>query len=213
MTWDSDVLTDLQRTLVEPMNGGLSWASGLWTVQEVIDYTNHRQQRFLKHTGVVQGLADLFTVPNQPEHPLPADVIEIRRVVWHSPTDTFTPLPRGDFWEADHGLHGWPQTTVAIPSLYLVPEAPDLHLVIVPPSFDAGRLEVVYVARGEVLSNAGAILYAVPDECIPAIKYGILADMLSKTGRAQDVARALYCEQRFQLGVDIARLLLQGWAA
>ena len=44
-----------------------------------------------------------------------------------------------------------------------------------------------------------------------AIKYGVMADMLTKIGRAQDVTRATYCEARYQEGIEAAAILLAGW--
>jgi hypothetical protein len=34
--------------------------------------------------------------------------------------------------------------------------------------------------------------------------------MLSKIGRGQDMTRAQYAEQRFQEGIELARLMLKG---
>jgi hypothetical protein len=50
-----------------------------------------------------------------------------------------------------------------------------------------------------------------PNDFTPAIKYGVLADMLSKVGRGQDLTRAAYCESRYQEGVEAAKIMLSGW--
>ena len=207
--FDHELLTEAQNATAEPTNGGTSWASGLWTVQEVIDYANHRQHRFLKDSGILLGLADISTVPLTIQHPLPADCVEIHRVVWHSADDVFTPLFRGDAWEADNADPSWPYTTVTIPIVWLDMESPFGYFRTMPPVNDVGRLEIGYVALAETLSNAGAVDVQVPDEFAPAVKYGILADMFSKVGRANDPARAQYCEQRFELGILTAQMLIR----
>lgn len=50
-----------------------------------------------------------------------------------------------------------------------------------------------------------------PNDFTPAIKYGVLADMLTKVGRGQDLIRAAYCESRYQEGVEAAKIMLAGW--
>jgi hypothetical protein len=45
----------------------------------------------------------------------------------------------------------------------------------------------------------------IPDDFTWIVKWGALADLLSKDGPARDPQRAAYCEQRYQTGVAIAR--------
>jgi len=56
-----------------------------------------------------------------------------------------------------------------------------------------------------------AVTFTVSDDFCAAIKYGVLADMLSKVGRGQDPVRAAYCESRYQEGVEAAAVILAGW--
>lgn len=56
------------------------------------------------------------------------------------------------------------------------------------------------------------VVFEVPDEFVPVIKWGTMADMLNKVGRAQDTSRGAFCESRYQQGVEAAKLILQGWA-
>lgn len=57
----------------------------------------------------------------------------------------------------------------------------------------------------------GSVPLVVPGEFSAAIKYGVMADMLSKVGRGQDPIRAAYCESRYQEGVEAAAMMLAGW--
>ena len=56
------------------------------------------------------------------------------------------------------------------------------------------------------------VAFDVPDEFVPGIKWGTMADMLSKVGRAQDPARAAFCESRYRQSVEAAKMILNGWA-
>lgn len=56
------------------------------------------------------------------------------------------------------------------------------------------------------------VAFDLPDEFVPGIKWGTMADMLNKVGRAQDTSRAAFCESRYQQAVEAAKLILNGWA-
>jgi len=49
-------------------------------------------------------------------------------------------------------------------------------------------------------------LLPVPGNFVPYIKYGTMADMLSKEGEAHDEDRAKYCEGRFTEGIELAKM-------
>ena len=66
------------------------------------------------------------------------------------------------------------------------------------------------VSLSDLLDGTG-VLFNIPDDFVPYIKYGVYADMLGKTGRGQDLLRARYSEQRFQEGVVLTKALLEGW--
>jgi hypothetical protein len=72
----------------------------------------------------------------------------------------------------------------------------------------AGELTILCVALAGILDGLGEI-WTVPYEFVPAIKYGIMADMLNKVGRALWSTKARYCELRYQEGVMAATLLME----
>jgi hypothetical protein len=49
-------------------------------------------------------------------------------------------------------------------------------------------------------------LLPIPANLAWAVKYGIMSDMLSKEGEAQDTKRAKYCESRFNEGIELAKM-------
>ena len=91
----------------------------------------------------------------------------------------------------------------------MVAQGRPLVLQTAPATSSAGVLEVLYVSIGNLLSNTGIVL-DVPNELAPAIKWGVVADMLGKVGRGHDAPRAQLAESRYQLGVQAARLLVGG---
>jgi hypothetical protein len=207
---DTEFLNDLQWLLVEPQDGGVTWPSGLWTVAEVLASINRVQSEFLRRTEIT---AAWEITPNQvagdPIITVPQDYILALELIFQGPT-TAKPLTRSDEWELDRAIPTW-ETTTAEPIVYGDGIADDiLDLVIAPtPNVDS-RLYLLYVACGAPISNDGLTEFTVPDEAVVTILWGVLADLLDKVGRGEDLERARYCHQRFEEGVLIWILSLQG---
>lgn len=207
---DQDVLNEIQYATVEPVDAGQSFASGLWTVDEVIGYLNQVQVQFLGDTAALLQRTTLVAIPNTHRHRLPVNWILTQRVCWHGADGTFTELPRSDGWEADNGLPTWPYVTEPKPRVYMEAEAPIDQLQVAPGASDAGVVDLLYVGFGCTLGNAGETL-TVPDECAAAIKYGTLALMFGKIGRGYDPARAAYCQARYEQFVEAVQIMIAGW--
>lgn len=204
---DTEVMTELANATIEDV----AFASGLWTIAEILTYMNQRQQRFLKATRVTAATAIVAWVPGQPEAALPTDWIDTICGRWHSFADEkWFPIPQSDSFELDH-LTPDTALTVNPPQGMRASDLETLRVVLGPPPTAPGELEIVYVALAVALDNSG-IRFEVPDALVPYLKYGVLADMLSKAGRGQDLLRARYCEQRFEEGIALASSLLDGWA-
>jgi hypothetical protein len=94
-----------------------------------------------------------------------------------------------------------------------VGETPPLVIQIAPPNSDTGTLDLITVSRGAALNPVTPVLLTVPDDFAPFVKWGALADLLSKDGLAADPARALHCEKRWQQGIQIAKTASMVWSA
>lgn len=210
---DTDILREIQFHLVEDVDGGITWSSGLWTVNEVISYLNQRQYTMLKETGILMKRSDLLPInPGDIRRSVPPDLIATQRVVWKSndATPVYTEIPRSDLFEADHGFPSWQGTPGIRPKGYTDGDQATLLIGIYPVTSLAGNLQLLYVFLSAVLSNSG-ISVTVPDEFVPGLKYGVMADMLSKDGRGKDPQRAEYCEARYKETIEAGKLILRGW--
>lgn len=206
---DTELLNEIQYHMVETPNSGASFGSGLWSTDEVLNYINNRQRQFMAETGVILKQGTLTTTANQKRHALPQDFIEVTRAVWRTASRVRYGLTEADDWEIHHGQPTWEYVTAMVPSVYNVSDVPQLQIEIAPASYDDGVLELTYVALTDEVDGTG-IYFSVPDEFLPIIKWGVMADMLSKIGRGQDAERAEYCEQRYQEGVAAAQVMLGG---
>jgi hypothetical protein len=213
---DVDLLCDVQTLLIEDVDFGQTFGSGLWTVAEVIGYLNQRQDDFIKQTQIVQKRAPLFTVAETHRFDLPQDLAILRRVVFHSgeatPERTYTPVCRGDSWELDQALLDWEYTHDShFPTVYGDTEAHTLGIEVGRGTTMKGVLEALYVPLGLPLSNSG-VCFSIPEMFVPAVRWGVLASMLRKVGRSADPERAAYAEQRYDEGIEAAKMMLGGWA-
>lgn len=200
------LLSEIQEHLLEDVNGGISFSSGLWTVSEVLAYLNGRISRFLMETGILQVRQTQAALAADEWYELPSDLIDLRRAAWTSSGPTTRVLPRTDSFTADMWDDTWESTPGDPQAHMLVPER-SLELRVVPnPSAD-GTLDLIYVKNLPPVTNDCSIM-PIPDEWVPFVKWGVISDMLSKEGEANDPQRAGYAEKRWEEGVTLARLYL-----
>jgi hypothetical protein len=203
---DREVLNEVEYALFEPADSGVTIASGLWTIAELVGYANDRQRRLLRETAAIlkTGVVGAPTAVNRVA--LPADWILTRRVAFQSATGTIQELDGIDTVQADLGLEAWDRDR-DIPAVYTEHTLPPSQLQLIPAPRDAGMLHLLYVGMEATLSNNGVFL-SVPDEFACYVKWGMLADALRKAGPTQDLERAAYCEERFQEGIELGRFLM-----
>ncbi len=205
---DEDVMNMIQNTVIEPPDWGVTWPSGLWNQAEVLTYLNDRQNQFLKQTALQFGIANIAGVEGVSDYDLPDDWIATIRVMWMPADGSTLELPRSDTWEADYGIPTWSYTE-GTPKIFYDGGSP-ITLKLMPVPDEDATIQIHYVPMSSELTGDGEV-FTLPTEFVHFIRYGALADMFSKIGRAQDPHRAEYCAKRYQMGVEIARLLVKGF--
>lgn len=208
---DQDLGSALQQMLIEEPDGGQTWLSDLWTRDEVFHIANQRQDRLCFDTLLLVGIASLPVAIGQHRVVLPDDWLRTMNLVWFGNDGVIRELGRSDTYETDHAIPTWELTNTTYPLVYQESETPLLEIEIAPAPSVAGTLQLLYIPTGVQLTGNGELLI-VPDELEHAVRYGTLADLLSKDGRGRDPARAAYCEQRFQLAIEVTQIILKGWA-
>ncbi|SRR6266568_4526029 len=207
---DATVLADLMWRHTEDA----TFSSGLWTLTEVANYLTERQNKLNATVGLILARQSV-AVDATSKATLPGDWIATRRVSWQ-PTSgslagrSFSVL-RGDRF-TDYAVH---QTGATQPLSYDDHSGGTRVLELLPPSFaSSGNLNLLYLSTltALALDPASPVTFSLPFDLVPYIVYGVMADMLSKAGRGQDLERAKYCELRFQEGIAVAGLLLEGFA-
>lgn len=213
---DQQLFSSVQRRLNEPPNGGQSFFTQRWTHDELVRTAADRQDALLKATHLQIGMATTLpgVLEEQAGNPLvtlPDDWIATVALIRFPAGGRPYLVDLADSWSADYG----DRTMVAaagVPTLCLDAETPSRTLRLIPAPAVVAPLLLYYVPRAAVLTGTGEFC-TVPDElALPVLQYGILADLLSKVGRGQDLPRAQYCRQRWQLGVEVTEILLKGLA-
>lgn len=207
------LLDEIQYHLMENPNGGISFDSGLWSAAEVLVYLNNRISRFLMETGCMQFRVQQLVTDTEFQN-LPEDLIDLRRVAWDDGFAGISGLARGDSLQADlANATPWETPGVGVPAFYVQIPEESLEIRLVPnpgvnaPGDPPDLLDIIYVKDFPAVTNDCSIM-PIPDEWCPFVKWGVIADMLAKEGEGNDPKRAQYAEQRYQDGVQLARLYI-----
>ncbi len=210
---DQVILSEIQRVTLENAGDlGATWPSLMWTQAEVVGYLNQRQNRFLAATALMWTRAQTNMTLAQSDQAAPADWIATIFIALKTGAGLYKELPKLDALELDYSLPTWPGASSATPKRYYEADGATLTTYVVPIPTDAGSaLERYYVAMGTALTAAG-VNFSDPDEFVPTIKYGCMADMFSKVGQAFNPVLAQACEERWTEGVELGKLMAQeGW--
>ena len=182
----------------------------MFAVSEIIDSMNRVQQSFLLATGMIVTRTTIGP-PNvgKPKYDLPVDSIRPRRVTWTDSSDSITRiLTQVDTWELDNGASNWPSDR-DIPIAWWETTLPQQQIGIAKTPTNNGVISLLYLALATTLTGAG-VTFAVPDDWTPYILYGTLAELLSSDGPSFDPVRAGWCSQRFDEGVELAKIVIGG---
>lgn len=206
---DQTLLDDLQRAVIEGPPApdlGATWPSGLWTRDEVIGYANQRQQRYLQETLVTASWSQQTLVAGQPIHQLPQEWLATEHLIVEQ-EGTTTPVDPVSRPEVDLTLYGW-QQQAGRPLGYVELQTGTLSLEMIPTPLVGGLLHAFGTWLAQTLDGSG-IDIELPDDLVPYLYYGILADMFGKQGRAYNEPLRDYCEDRWNEGVAVGRAMFE----
>lgn len=210
---DQELLSDIQSLVAEPLDGGASFPSGMWTPSEVLHYLDENQQDIVESTALVLRRITIACTPHVLYQELPQGWIATQRLVWVRVSDNrHFVLHRSDIWELDAALGAsWRQQS-GIPGYYTDADVPTLTVQIAPAPSVPGTLKLTYLAVPTLFTGAGAAA-EIPDEPTVGLVWGTISHMLTKDSRAKDPARAALAQQRMRMANEAVRLILQGWEA
>lgn len=205
---DSDLIAEIQYHLLEPVDPTIWTGTDMFNLDQITKTVQRRRDQFLLETAI-QLTHDLINlpIPTEGRIVLDEDVVDVRRLEWVTTTGMRRILWRDDEWAANAFTSGWRMAAAAIPSTFSVILTPPLSIQLIPYPSLSGQLDLLTVNSGAILNPLAGVLLGIPDDYAWAIKYGAMADLLGAEGMARDTSRASYCEQRYQQGAELARIM------
>jgi hypothetical protein len=205
---DRDVIRTMLYHFIEPPNPA---SDAAWTEMfRMSDFSvalKRRLDLFRIQTGVVVERAEKINIVPPPvgRYEFDMPVADIRRLCWSDFDGEYYPLQKSD----ENAFRANPDWSLqqGIPKSYSIIASPPLTIQFNPPPQDLGNLDICYIGASPVLSPAvSATPIAIPDDLAGFVKWGAMADVLS-SDESSNPELAQFCLQRFQQGVQIARLI------
>ena len=181
-TTNSNVLTGVSNTSV--LAGSSITGSGIPANTTISDVTLNNQI-VISNNATLTATGVLLTVTPQP----------LPNVLW--PEDQWA------FQAFESGYTEYPQDT---PSTYAISTEPPLSFDTDVAPNSPGSYEILSVNAGTVLSTAAPTIIDIPADFCWILKYGALADLLSKESEAKDAGRAKYCNMRYEQGLQLLKI-------
>jgi hypothetical protein len=207
---DQELLRNAEYLLME--NGGAdadgTFQTDMYSPLEFLNALNDRQKMFLRETGAIVTRVTQVSTPQIPRYALPGDWIATRRLTYKNVDGNIQALYRSDTYMLDTGMADW-MFDFDLPTVYSESALPTLQIEILKAPSDVGTIGLMYTAISQFMDGTG-IKLAVPDEFAPYIMYGAIADLMGSDGAGKDLARATYCEMRYAMGIELAKLLMEG---
>jgi hypothetical protein len=206
---DRNLITDIEYHFQEPPT--TAWAGGwtgtdMFTMNDLALALQRRRDQFLVDTGVViTRTTPASGAPSGGRITLADTVIDVRRLGWINVSTI--PLWRVDEYQLTAYDTTWSTAAAQNPAYYSILSPPPITVQLAPAPTANVTLDLLTVSSGAALTpTAAASLMGVPDDMAWVVKWGAMADLLSKDGPAQDPERAKYCEDRYQQGCELAKL-------
>ena len=208
---DSYCYTVAQYHLLEPPTGNAAWSgTSQFSLADFTQALQRRRDAILQATACNVGpFSNSFSLtPGTNRAQLPdgtaQSILDVRRIRFLPATGLGSPstLYRDDGMAFEFFENSYEQNT-GIPFAWDVLASPSISLTFDAMAAVPNNLDILAMLSGGVITPPTASLLLMPDDWSWALKFGMLADLLSKEEESTDVARAKYCEQRFQEGLKL----------
>lgn len=205
---DRDLVGAIQYHLLEPKNTAGWSGTEMWTLDDLTQALQRQRNQLLVDSAcrLVRDNTTYLVAAGASRVDLADTVIDIRRAAWVAADGTVTVLRRSDTHiRGSLGISGLSPGT---PRVYSIASEKPLRLELIPAPSNTGTLDLLLVQTGADLSpSTTPTVLGVPDDYSWIIKWGALADLLSKDGAGRDAQRAAYCRKRYDEAVDLLRTM------
>lgn len=203
---DANLYVLMQYHFLEPPLGINPWpATGSlqFTADDFLNAVQRRRDELLSLTGCTQTQSTVPAVAGRIQ--LSDSVIDVRRMAYIPsalfPTQVTSVMWPEDAWAEMSFNQSYLQSPAGTPFAYLLSTQPPISFDTDAPPAYAGNYELLTVNAGAALSAATPSTLLIPDDWTPVLKWGAMADLLSREWQAKDIPRAQYCEMQYRMGV------------
>lgn len=208
---DSNVYTLAQYHLLEPPTGNGTWTGTTqFALQDFVNAFQSRRDQILQLTACNVGpFSNSFGItPGTNRVQLPdsasQSILDMRRIRFVPAAGLGSPrtLYRDDLLSFEYFTNSFEQT-FDTPLCWDVLGSPQQFITFDTRPNVAASLDCLAVLSGGTITPPTASPLLIPDDFFWVLKFGMMADMLSKETESRDLLRAQYCEQRFSEGVRL----------
>ena len=212
---DTNVYDLIEYHLLEPATGATWTGTNQFSIADLWQSCSRRRNEMLQLAACNMAELTLNCIPNTNTVAVPDSALDVRRVRWVPASGMGSPvtLQRGDVlsfqrftpnylqtnanpmrWDILSGLEA---STLGAPANTLLALILDT-LVNVP-----STVQVLTIAGAPDFSPPGGNPLLLPDDWAWVLKFGALADILSKEEEGRDILRAEYCRKRYNEGLQL----------
>lgn len=204
---DADLYTAMQYALLEPPTGAGTWTgTSQFSLADLQGALQRRRDEMIQVSGCnLAQLSPIASVLNGRRTYFPDSTLEpIRTRFLPDSTSGAITLSREDSIAFDAFEPSHLQASQLPTAWSLITEPPLAMDVDYPPGV-TGNFDVISLQAGLDFAPPAATLLGVPDDWSWLVKWGALADLLSRDSEATDRQRADYCLKRYMDGLTVMR--------
>ena len=212
---DTDVYTLIEYHLLEPPTGAAWTGTDQYSITDLQQGCSRRRNEILQAAACNMVEQTISLTPDTTIAQITDLAIDVRRCRWVPATGQGAPvtLQRGDMRSFQYFSPAFAQTRrrpLRWDVIGSPPEQITLDTQVPVPS----TLQVLEIQGGPDFTPPTALPLLIPDDWMWVLKFGAMADILSKEQEGKDIQRAEYCRKRYVEGLKLMvemPWLLQGF--
>lgn len=214
---DTDLYNLIELHLLEPATGATWSGTNQFAIDDLWQSMSRRRNEMLQIAACNMGEQALAVIPNTATVPLPDAMLDVRRARWVPAAGLGSPatLQRSDVLGYQRFSYNYGQTNQPPlrwtllngleAALNANGELLALQLDTLAPT--PSTVQVLGINGGPDFDPPGGNPLLLPDDWAWVLKFGTLADVLSKEEEGRDIPRATYCRQRYEQGLKAMQVL------
>ncbi len=201
---DNDVYTLIEYHLLEPPTGSTWTGTNQFNITDLAQAMSRRRNEILQSSACNMVESTLALTPGTPTAQVTDLVLDERRCRWVPVTGSPVTLQRGDSRTFQYFTPNYRQTTQP-PLRWDVIGSPPQTITLDANIPSPSALQTLGIQGGADFTPGTNTPLLMPDDWMWVLKFGAMADIFSMEQEGKDLARAVYCRQRYEEGLKLMR--------